>query len=147
MTTSLRPLRLFSLAFVLMLAACTPPASDDAADAIGSGNESGVVGATSAGPSQVQPPGTPQVVEIAVGEQGYEPSEIELKAGVPARLIFTRHVEGACPSQVQIPALGVAATDLPMHEPTAIEFTPDEAGTYTFVCGMDMLEGTLVVTS
>ena len=88
-----------------------------------------------------------QVVDIEVGRQGYAPRQVTLEAGVPARLVFTRRIEGECPSQVQIPAFGIAKTDLPMHEPVAIEFTPDEQGTFTFVCGMDMMAGTLVVTS
>lgn len=88
-----------------------------------------------------------QVVDIEIGQRGYTPGRIRLEAGVPARLVFTRRIEGECPSQVQIPAVGIAKTDLPMNEPVAIEFTPEEAGTYTFTCGMDMMEGTLVVAS
>ena len=86
-----------------------------------------------------------QVVDVTVGPMGYEPLQIQLEAGVPARLVFTRTVEGECPSQVQIPAFSVEKTELPMNQPVAIEFTPDEAGTFQFVCGMDMMEGTLVV--
>ena len=88
-----------------------------------------------------------QVVDVTVGQMGYEPLRIQLEAGVPARLVFTRTVEGECPSQVQIPAFGIEPVDLPMNEPTAIEFTPDEAGTFQFVCGMDMMEGALLVSS
>lgn len=98
-------------------------------------------------------PATPQIVDgvqvvnVTVGPLGYEPGEIALQAGMPARLVFTRTIEGDCPSQVQIPALGVEATDLPMHEPVAVEFTPDEGGTFAFVCGMDMMRGSLLVQS
>ncbi|MGI9174334.1 MAG: cupredoxin domain-containing protein [Rhodothermales bacterium] len=88
-----------------------------------------------------------QVVDVTVGQMGYEPQEIRLQAGVPARLVFTREIEGDCPSQVQVPAFDVAPTDLPMNEQVAVEFTPDEAGTFQFVCGMDMMKGTLVVSS
>ena len=88
-----------------------------------------------------------QVVDVTVGQMGYEPREIRLDAGVPARLVFTRQIEGECPSQVQVPAFGVEPVDLPMNEPVAVEFTPGEAGTFQFVCGMEMMEGTLVVSS
>ena len=88
-----------------------------------------------------------QVVEVEVIKEGYRPERITLEAGVPARLVFTRRVEGECPSQVRIPAFGIEATDLPMNEPVALEFTPDERGTFTFACGMDMLKGTVVVES
>ena len=88
-----------------------------------------------------------QVVDVTVGQMGYEPLQIRLEAGVPARLVFTRTVEGECPSQVQIPAFDVEKTELPMNQPVAIEFMPDEAGSFQFVCGMDMMEGALLVES
>ena len=88
-----------------------------------------------------------QVVEIEAGPYGYEPASVALEAGVPARLVFTRTVDSDCSSQVKVPAFDVAATDLPMDEPVAVEFTPTQGGDYTFVCGMDMQRGTLVVQS
>ncbi|MGI9174357.1 MAG: cupredoxin domain-containing protein [Rhodothermales bacterium] len=88
-----------------------------------------------------------QVIEVTVGQMGYEPQQIALEAGIPARLVFTRTIEGDCPSQVRVPEFDVEKTDLPMNQPVAIEFTPDEAGTFQFVCGMDMMKGTLVVES
>ncbi len=88
-----------------------------------------------------------QVVEIEAGPAGYEPSAVAFEAGIPARLVFTRTVESACASQVQIPAFDVPATDLPLGEPVAVEFTPTESGDFTFVCGMDMQRGSLLVQS
>ena len=88
-----------------------------------------------------------QVVEIEAGRMGYQPSSVQLQAGVPARLVFTRTVESDCSSQITVPAYGVPVTDLPLNEPVAIEFTPTEAGTAEFVCGMDMQRGAIVVTS
>ena len=86
-----------------------------------------------------------QTAEVTVGRMGYVPGQVQLKAGVPARLTFTRTVESSCAEQIQVPAFGVAKTDLPLNEPTVIEFTPTEAGDYQFVCGMDMMKGALVV--
>lgn len=88
-----------------------------------------------------------QVVRVEVGPMGYRPERIRLEAGVPARLIFHRTVESACAEQVQIPAYGIERTDLPMEQDVVFEFTPDETGEFVFTCGMDMLKGTLVVTS
>jgi plastocyanin len=88
-----------------------------------------------------------QVVRVTAETSGYVPARIQLKAGVPAQLVFTRTTDSACLSQIQIPAFGVEATDLPKGEPVAIAFTPDEAGAFTFMCGMDMQRGTLVVQS
>lgn len=78
---------------------------------------------------------------------GYSADRIALEAGVPARLVFTRTQEGGCTFQVQIPDFGVEPTDLPVGEPVAIEFTPEEAGSYTFACGMGMVKGGLLVKS
>jgi plastocyanin domain-containing protein len=86
-----------------------------------------------------------QVFEIEAGMTGFAPKKLALEAGVPARLIFTRTVESACSEQVQIPTLGIEKTDLPLKEPVAIDFTPEKGGSFTFVCGMDMQTGTLLV--
>ena len=88
-----------------------------------------------------------QVVEVEVTPTGYRPARIQLQAGIPARLVFTRLVEGECPSHVQAPALGIAKTFLPMGEPHAVEFTPAADGSFGFTCGMDMMEGTVLVQS
>lgn len=88
-----------------------------------------------------------QVIEIEAGRMGYAPREVTLEAGVPARLTFTRTVDSECSSQVKIPAFGVPVTDLPMNEPVTVEFTPDASGEFTFVCGMDMQRGSLMVRS
>ena len=86
-----------------------------------------------------------QVIQIAVGEMGYEPRSIHLKADIPARLVFTRTLDSSCAEQVQIPDFGIEKTDLPMNEAVAITFTPDEGGEFAFVCGMGMMKGTIVV--
>lgn len=88
-----------------------------------------------------------QTADVTVGPRGFEPSAVALKAGVPARLTFTRTVEKTCATQVQIPAFGIGKTDLPLDEPVSIEFTPEDAGSYAFSCGMNMMRGTLNVTS
>lgn len=86
-----------------------------------------------------------QVVEITVAPRGYSVDRIDLKAGIPTRLVFTRTVDGGCVGKVQAPDLGIEKTPLPLGEPVAIEFTPTESGEYSFACGMGMLEGMLLV--
>lgn len=86
-----------------------------------------------------------QVIELEAGANGYVPGTIELQAGIPARFIVTRTVESACLEQIQIPDLGIAVTDLPLGEPVTIEFEPTEAGSFRFICGMNMQHGTLLV--
>ena len=85
-----------------------------------------------------------QVAEVTI-DPGFAPDTLPLEAGVPTRIVFTRMAENSCATTVKVPELGVGPVDLPLGEPVAVEFTPEEAGTYTFTCGMDMMEGTLVV--
>lgn len=88
-----------------------------------------------------------QVVEIEASASGYIPSRVAVEAGIPVRLIFTRTADAACIESVRVPEYDVEKTELPMGEPKPIEFTPDESGEFTFVCGMGMQKGTLVVSS
>jgi plastocyanin domain-containing protein len=88
-----------------------------------------------------------QVVRVTVADTGYTPSKIRLKQGVPARIIFDQHSDTECASHVKIPSMNVAETALPKGKQTAVEFTPGKNGEFTFTCGMDMMEGSIVVES
>ena len=88
-----------------------------------------------------------QVAEVTVGPSGFEPVAVALRAGVPARLVFMRTTNETCATEVQAPSLGVGRTPLPLGEPVAVRFTPGEAGAFGFACGMDMVEGALIVRS
>lgn len=89
--------------------------------------------------------GAPDVQEatIVVGDTSFEPSRLTLRAGVPARLTFTRTSDKTCATSVVVPSLKVKK-ELPLNQPVAIEFTPGE-GEIAFACGMNMLHGTLIV--
>lgn len=98
-------------------------------------------------PAPAETAGDLQVVEIEVGAAGYSPDRIVLEAGVPARLVFTRTFDAPCIEYISIPAFGVEKTALPLDAQQVIEIVPTEEGEYTFVCGMNMQEGTLIVAS
>lgn len=134
-----------ALLLALFLAACG--GAEPETGAVAEPEEGAMQAAPPVGVAEPQMEDGVQVVEVTIGQMGYSPQEIELQAGVPARLVFTREIEGDCPSQVQVPAFGIEPTPLPMNEPVAVEFTPEAAGTFRFVCGMEMMEGTLVVES
>lgn len=85
-----------------------------------------------------------QEVKITV-KGGYSPDVIVVKRGVPVKLDFFRDETASCSDQVIFGDFGIAR-DLPPYKTTAIEFTPDKAGEFTFTCGMNMLRGKLVVT-
>lgn len=88
-----------------------------------------------------------RTVKVTVGPKGFEPTRVELKAGVPARLIFTRTTDATCATQIQAPDFGIKKTDLPLNKPITLSFTPEKGGTFSFACGMGMLKGAIVVKS
>ncbi|MFO0692407.1 MAG: cupredoxin domain-containing protein [Polyangiales bacterium] len=93
-------------------------------------------------PAAAAPDGTPRVA-IRVDSQGYHPAEVEVRAGAPVVLVFTRTSDEGCGHQLAIPALGIRR-DLPLDQPVEVMIRP-ERGTLRFTCGMDMLQGTIVV--
>lgn len=131
---------LLVLALMLVFTACGEEASDTAAPEPATASE-----APAATEGMARLENGVQLVEIEAGPMGYAPGTVTLKAGIPARLVFTRTVESECSEQVKIPAFGIPVTDLPLNEPVTIEFTPDESGEFAFVCGMEMQHGALLV--
>jgi len=88
-----------------------------------------------------------QTAAVTVGPGGFAPDRIALRASVPARLVFTRTTDRTCATEVQVPSFGVGKTALPLDEAVAVTFTPTEAGTFAFTCGMGTMRGTLIVTA
>ena len=84
-----------------------------------------------------------QHVKITV-KGGYAPDLIVVKQGRPVRLDFYRDETASCSEEVIFGDFGIARP-LPAFKTTAIEFTPDKAGEFTFTCGMNMIRGKLVV--
>jgi RND family efflux transporter MFP subunit len=86
---------------------------------------------------------TAQAAVVAITAAGFEPAALELQAGVPARITFTRKTDQTCATEVAIPAYGIRRA-LPRDTPVTVDFEP-ATGRATFQCGMGMLSGTLVV--
>ena len=87
--------------------------------------------------------GGAQEVTIRV-QAGYDPAEVKVKRGMPVRLIFDRQETSGCSEEIVIPDFGIRKF-LPAFKKTAVELTPQKAGTFEFTCGMSMLHGRLVV--
>jgi membrane fusion protein, heavy metal efflux system len=100
--------------------------------------------ATPRGSSRGAPNDAVQTARIVVNEQGYEPAKITLRAGVPARLTFVRTTDKTCGTEVVFPSLKIKKA-LPLNEPTWVEFTPATSGDIAFACGMNMMNGTVIV--
>ena len=89
--------------------------------------------------------GSGGVQEVAITVRGgYEPAHVRVKAGAPVRLVFDRQETSGCSEEVVLPEFGVRKF-LPAHRKTAVEFTPERAGSFDFTCGMSMLRGRLTV--
>lgn len=85
------------------------------------------------------------VQEVTITVQGgYEPAEVKLRKGVPARLVFDRQETSGCSEEIVIPDFGVRKF-LPAFQKTTVELKPESAGSFEFTCGMSMLRGRLVV--
>ena len=84
-----------------------------------------------------------QEVQVRV-KGGYEPDVIVVEKGRPVRLDFYRDETASCSDTVVFGDFGVAKP-LPAFKTTAVEFTPQKAGEFTFTCGMNMLRGRLIV--
>jgi plastocyanin len=85
----------------------------------------------------------PATVLVTVTDKGFEPARVSVQAGQPARITFRRTTDDTCATEVVFPSLKIRRA-LPLHEDVEIELTP-AAGEIAFVCGMDMLRGTVVV--
>lgn len=89
--------------------------------------------------------GTGGVQEVTIAVQGgYSPSQVRVRRGTPVRLVFDRRETSGCSEEVVIPEFGIRRF-LPAFEKTAVEITPQRAGTFDFTCGMSMLRGKLTV--
>lgn len=86
-------------------------------------------------------PAASQRFTIAIGDAGYEPSVVKAKAGVPITLIVAKGA--GCAAGFLMPSRGIAA-DNSGHRIT-IRLGKLKAGVYPFSCGMDMVQGRLVV--
>jgi hypothetical protein len=103
------------------------------------------VGSASKAPPAPAKMGMEKVQEATITVAGgYEPSEVKLKKGIPARLRFIRKDTGGCSEELLIPEFGVKQK-LPRLAETVVELTPNKAGTFPFTCGMRMLKGQLII--
>ena len=98
----------------------------------------------------VSPPVAPvaaasvQKVPIAITKEGFVPATAEAKADEPIELVFTRRTDDTCAKEVEMPSIKLRKA-LPLNQPVAISVPAGPARTLAFVCGMNMLKGSVVV--
>ena len=84
-----------------------------------------------------------QEIRVTV-KGGYSPDVIVVRQGAPVRLDFYRDETASCSEDVVFPDFGISR-HLPAFKTTAVEFTPEKPGEFSFTCGMNMMRGKLVV--
>jgi plastocyanin domain-containing protein len=84
-----------------------------------------------------------QEITVTV-DGGYDPARVVVQTGQLVRLKFDRRDPSNCLDQVRLPDFRIVQ-DLPLHQVTAVEFTPAQPGEYPFTCGMNMFRGVIEV--
>lgn len=93
-------------------------------------------------PQTAKPPkAVTQRVSVGIGAYGYEPAVITVNAGSAVELTVAQG--DGCASGFLIPELGVAADN--STQAAVVVLPAVEPGIYRFTCGMEMVEGRLVV--
>jgi plastocyanin domain-containing protein len=82
-------------------------------------------------------------VDIIV-KGGYSPSTISIPKDKTTQINFFRKDPSTCLEDVIISDFKIKKY-LPLDEKVTISLTPKEAGIYSFVCGMNMFHGKIIV--
>ena len=85
-----------------------------------------------------------QTAKIEITTKGYQPTSLKLRRSVRARVTFLRTTDATCAKEIVLPDLSIRRA-LPLNEPVVVVFTPTRSGAFTFVCGMNMMRGRLIV--
>jgi len=84
-----------------------------------------------------------QIIEMTVSEQGYNPSVLRVKVGVPVRWLIHGTESMGCAQSLVSRSLSID-TNLKVGT-NEITFTPTKTGTYGFSCAMGMVRGSIIV--
>jgi plastocyanin domain-containing protein len=80
---------------------------------------------------------------LAVTDSGFTPATITIPAGQPVTIVVTRKTDQTCAKEIVFPAQGIRKA-LPLNEEVEIALPASPKGETQYVCGMDMLKGTVV---
>lgn len=98
-----------------------------------------------AAPTIVAATGGIQEISIRALDTGrYDKQEIRVRKGVPVRVSFSADQYAGCGRLLVMPDFGVRLVVRGSETVTAT-FTPTQAGTYAYRCGMNMFRGRLIV--
>ena len=82
--------------------------------------------------------------QIAVTDKGFEPAELKVPKGRAVTLVITRKTDQTCATEVVFASLEKRFA-LPLNQPVRVDLPASDGGTLSYVCGMNMLGGKVVV--
>jgi plastocyanin domain-containing protein len=85
-----------------------------------------------------------QSLTVKINERGYEPTKLTIRKGVRTRVTFVRTTDATCAKEIVLADFNIKR-ELPLNQPVVMDLTPTKSGTFTFVCGMNMMSGHLIV--
>lgn len=86
----------------------------------------------------------PARFELAVTDSGFTPNPITVPAGSPVTLVVTRKTDQTCAKEIVFPDQGIRKA-LPLNEAVEIDLPASPKHEMTYVCGMNMISGKVVV--
>ena len=86
-------------------------------------------------------------VQISVTEKGFEPDSVDVPAGKPVTIVFTRKTDKTCAKAVVVDLGGgkKVTKDLPLDKTVEVSATFAKTGELSYACGMDMIHGVMTV--
>ncbi|MBI4139044.1 sulfite exporter TauE/SafE family protein [Candidatus Uhrbacteria bacterium] len=85
-----------------------------------------------------------QVIKMTVAADGYQPSNLQVKKGIPVRWEIDGQAVVGCVNSLVVPSYGISEQLKPGMN--IVRFTPDKAGVVPFSCAMGMVRGSFTVT-
>ena len=85
-----------------------------------------------------------QTVDIKVSGGEYIPASVNVTNGQRVRLNFTRDAKPTCGDVVVFPDHNIRK-EIPVNQVVSVDLTPAQSGNVKFTCGMNMMQGTIVV--
>jgi plastocyanin domain-containing protein len=85
-----------------------------------------------------------RTVEVAVTDNGFEPSKVKAMKGEKVRLVVTRKTDSTCAKEIVIKDHGINQP-LPLDKAVTVVFTPTKSGEIRYACGMDHVSGIVFI--
>jgi plastocyanin domain-containing protein len=82
--------------------------------------------------------------QLAVTDTGFTPGTLTVPAGKPITIVVTRKTDQTCAKEIVFPDQKIRKA-LPLNEAVEITLPSSPPGEISYVCGMDMISGKVVV--